>query len=87
MTLEVFEEIYVRENVVILCRTEEEANKLLKTANRFGYRWRNGSSYKYNNKWSIYKEKTCYSIDKGEVYNIENIVNAELEVLIYKNHK
>lgn len=53
--------IKFEENTVYWCKTEELANKLLKEADRQGFKW--GSK---DNCWNVHKEETCYLIKKRE---------------------
>lgn len=50
--------------LVIQCKTEEEANKLLEAFDKLGKTWCSGTSYLGNNFWNNYTENTCYS-NKG----------------------
>ena len=55
----------IKEDTVIHCETEEEANRILGMAHELGYRWCTGDGYKNNTKWEDYKEETCYNIFVG----------------------
>lgn len=56
------------ENLAIHCKTEEEANELLKAFDKLGQRWVNGQSYIGINHWEEEKENTCYSNDNRMSY-------------------
>jgi hypothetical protein len=58
-----------KEGEVIHCKTEEEANKILKIAHEQGYRWGDKRSYLDRNDWNFYKENTCYIITNGTYCN------------------
>lgn len=54
-------EFWSSENkIAIHCKTEEEANELLKVFDKLGQRWVNGQSYIGINHWEEEKENTCY---------------------------
>lgn len=55
------------QNVVVHCKTEEEANKVLELANKVGYHWWN-TSLKLINFYNHYSV-TCYNITQGTFYN------------------
>ena len=55
----------LKENEVIHCETEEQANAICKLMHEAGLKWCSGISYlKYNN-FHIYEERTCYSAKTG----------------------
>lgn len=47
----------------IHCDTEEKANKLCAEFDKLGKRWSTDRSYKVDNNWEFYKDKTCYRND------------------------
>lgn len=55
----------LKENEVVHCRTEKEANKVLKIADKCGKSWKSGTKYLTNISWSTYKKDTCYNINSG----------------------
>ena len=61
--------------IVIHCRTEEEANELLKAFDKLGKTWLSGKSYLEINCWDTYKENTCY-----------DNMNKFAFIKYYKNH-
>lgn len=69
-------------NLVIRCKTEEEANKLLNAFDKLGKTWCIGTSYLENNYWDNYKENTCYS-NKG-MYGRYNYFKNKHYYIIYK---
>ena len=46
--------------IAIHCKTEEEANELLKAFDKMGKEWSGGGSYLDKVYWDCYKENTCY---------------------------
>lgn len=58
--------------VVVHCKTEEEANKVLELAEKIGYRWKYDSdSFKKKTNYNSFKEKTCYSFVEGMFCDIK----------------
>lgn len=51
---------YSSERLAIHCKTEKEANKLLKAFDKFGEKWINNKRYTDVNHWEEEKENTCY---------------------------
>lgn len=49
-----------KENLAIHCKTEEQANKLLKAFDKFGQKWISGRSYLVDSHWDELKEEICY---------------------------
>ena len=87
MSKEEFDKLYVGENLVVNCRTEELANEFLALANSFGYKWFSGKSYvEFKNYWVVSEENTCYNISKGTYgttsYWLEK--DYEITIRIYK---
>jgi hypothetical protein len=55
-------EIIEDDDAAIHCPKEEQAEAYAKAMDERGRTWINGDSYIKNNKWSVYKEETCYWI-------------------------
>ena len=55
----------MKENTVIHCETEEEANRILGMAHELGYKWNTGDNYEDNTEWNTYKSTTCYYLFDG----------------------
>ncbi|MFA7628739.1 MAG: hypothetical protein WCY37_05040 [Candidatus Dojkabacteria bacterium] len=55
----------IKENTVVHCETEKEAERILGMAHELGYKWWTGKSYKNNTEWYIYKSKMCYDLLEG----------------------
>ena len=67
----------IKENTVVHCETEREANRILGMSHTLGYSWWTGKSYKNNTEWGIYKSKMCYDLFEGayshyDYYNNKN---------------
>lgn len=54
-------DLKLKENEVVHCKTEKQAKKVLKIANKLGLTWYSGKSLLENNYWDNNKENTCYS--------------------------
>lgn len=50
---------------VVHCKTEAEANEVLKLADRLKFKWASNDSYLKYNFYDKYKENTCYDIVGG----------------------
>ena len=50
----------IKANIMIQCKTEQEANRILGMAHELGYKWWTGQYYKDNTEWGVYENKTCY---------------------------
>lgn len=57
-----------KEHLAIHCKTEEQANKLLKAFDKLGKKWSSGNSYLEVNCWNGYEENTCYSNNNGYTF-------------------
>lgn len=78
----------LKDNDVIHCQTQKEADLLCNELHRLGYKWAGGDSYLRDTRWDIFKENTCYLIKKGEYcyksyyknngYNIIPFSNIEM---------
>ena len=55
----------LKENEVIHCETEEQANAICKLMHESGLKWNSGDSYLEINNFSDYKENTCYNVKKS----------------------
>jgi hypothetical protein len=80
-----WKEIFERENTVINCETEQEANKLLKIANELGYKWRDGDKFTQINDFLYYQNKTCYNIKKGMYQNFAYYTDYGYTILRYRD--
>ena len=78
---------------VIWCSTEKLANQVLKIADKLGYSWSSGKSFKEYSNWDSYREKTCYFIHRGKFADRSfyqehdyNIISAEEFIKFYKKY-
>lgn len=56
----------MREKVAVNCKTEEQANTLLKWADSKGLKWNSGEKYLEGDwRWTVSKQNTCYNLFKG----------------------
>lgn len=60
-----FADLYVNKDVLVLCETKDSAEKLLKLANYFGYKWCTGDEYTDASSWDEYGKYTGYCIYEG----------------------
>ena len=63
----------IKENTVIHCETEEEAERILGMAHELGYKWLYGSSFKDYNNWE--GDYTCYYLFKGMYGSLRYHIN------------
>ena len=84
----------LKENECIHCKTEEQANAICKLMHEAGLTWLSGSSYLSENRYHVYKSKTCYSpkirqyanfnfYKKNDytIYKAEQFLNQNTEVM------
>jgi len=71
----------IKENTVIHCETEEEANRILGMAHELGYKWWIGQYYKDNTEWDIYKSKTCYYLFDNSYSNYDYFKNENYSII------
>lgn len=71
---------FINRELVVNCKTEEEAIKFLAYCEKKGLKWFNGNKPTEYTRWSKYKEKTCYSsiIDFGLYECCEKITYSEM---------
>lgn len=60
----------LKQNEVIHCSTENEANELCKLMHESGLKWTTNKSYLKHNLWYNYKENTCYDPNLGTFSNL-----------------
>lgn len=60
----------LNENIIVNCRTKEQADILLNWATRNGKTWGSGGTYIDNTKWGDYEVETCYFINRGSYGNL-----------------
>lgn len=69
-------------NVAVHCKTEKEANEVLNLAYNLGYAWITNDSFKDKNYFNQYKENTCYNIQLGIFFNIDNNIIEPKSMII-----
>ena len=79
MTKQEFDSKFAGENTVVNCRTEELARKFLDKATEFGYKWVDGSEYKFTN-WKRYEASTVYHLHIGKYGNKNWLIDDEVVV-------
>lgn len=77
---------------VVWCPTEKLANRVLKIADKLGYRWESKESFTECSNWSVYKQNTCYYISDGlfgskqkAIMDEYSIIPAEEFINFYKD--
>ncbi len=71
----------IKENTVIQCETEQEANRILGMAHELGYRWWIGKGYEDNTEWDIYKSKMCYDLFGGSYSHYDYFNNKNYTII------
>lgn len=74
------------ELLAIHCKTEEEANTLLRAFDELGKKWSGGDSYLEVNCWQQYKEGTCYT-NYGMYANKEYHLDDYYKIYEFENVK
>lgn len=74
------------ELLAIHCKTEEEANTLLRAFDELGKKWSGGTSYLEGNCWQHYKEGTCYT-NYGMYANKEYYLDKYYQIYEFENVK
>lgn len=73
-----------KKELAIHCKTEEEANNLLKAFDKLGRKWSAGDSYLKDNHWRHYKADTCYS-NKGMYCYKKNYIEDNCKVYEFED--
>lgn len=71
----------IKENTVIHCETEQEANRILGMAHELGYKWWTGKNYENNTEWNIYKSKMCYDLFGGSYSHYDYFKNKNYTII------
>lgn len=88
--------LIMQNKTVVHCKTEEEANSLLKWADSIGLKWNNsksclsynnGKSYLSHNNYSNFKEETCYNFKTGSHGDLEFYEEAGYKILSFEEVK
>ena len=73
-------------NVVMHCKTQEEAEAFCKEMDEAGLTWSYGERYTDENFWYNDKENTCYYFNKGVRVNIDDAREQNYIVLEYSGY-
>lgn len=68
-------------NVVVHCKTEDEANQVLDLADKLGYVWSSSHSFKNRNSYEIYKSETCYNIYEGCYGDLNDYKSTDIKII------
>lgn len=60
-------------DIVVNCKTEEEAKEFLEILDGDGIEWVTGNELITKNNWGEYKEHTCYRINNYKKNDIRNL--------------
>jgi hypothetical protein len=60
--------------IVIHCKTEQEAIKCCELADKMGYRWANDRRFITDNRWEMFKERTCYNFYEGAYWSEQSYI-------------
>ena len=72
----------IKENTVIHCETEQEANRILGMAHELGYRWWNGKKYEADDtEWNVYKSTMCYYLFDGSYSDYSYFKNRNYTII------
>ena len=71
----------IKENTVVHCETEEEANRVLGMAHTLGYKWHTGENYEPNPEWNIYKSTMCYYLFDGSYSEYDYFKNRNYTII------
>ena len=71
----------IKENTVIHCETEQEAERILGMAHELGYKWWTGRSYENNTGWNVYKSKMCCDLFEGAYSDYDYFKNKNYTII------
>lgn len=67
--------------VVMHCKTEKEARDFCEYLDSAGYRWCSGVRYTEKLSWRTYRERTCFSFNRGTFCDLEYFLEDGYEIL------
>lgn len=70
----------LKENECIHCETEEQANAICKLMHEAGLTWLDGYSYLSENKYNVYKSKTCYEPSTGSYCDLHYFIKSKANI-------
>lgn len=77
---------YKGKNVVMHCRTLEEAVDFCSEMNKAGLRWISGDSYLKRNSWGLYKQATCYWFEYGQYCHYDYYKRHNYKILEWSDY-
>lgn len=72
----------IEKGIIVNCKTEDDANKLLSEAHKIGMKWNTGEGFLDKNNWQRHKEKTCYNLKQGlfdKLYYYKNTISIIID--------
>lgn len=72
-------------NIVVHCKTEEEANDFCNQMHEHGLRWCTGQTYLEGTKYNGFKTKTCYS-NSGRYCNKDYYIENDYKILEWSDY-
>lgn len=72
-------ELKLKHDEVVHCPTEDLANQVLQIAHDLGYKWLLDELYIEDNCYVIYKEDTCYNLNRGTFSSTEHYENHDYD--------
>lgn len=70
----------LKENECIHCETEEQAKAICKLMHEAGLTWLDGYSYLSENKYNVYKSKTCYEPSTGSYCDLHYFIKSKANI-------
>ena len=74
----------IKENTVVHCKTEDQANELLTWADSVGLRWVDGESYLGSNNYNEYGDKTCYYLFENGYGDLDWCIDEDYKVIPFE---
>lgn len=74
-------------NIVVHCRTEEQAKELLTEAHKNGFKWDSKKEYSNISNYDVYLSDTCYHIYNGVYCNTECAERLYYKILKFEECK
>lgn len=71
----------IKNDIIVHCATEAEAERILRLAHKMGLKWSNNSSYINNTLWGVERENTCYSLCNGHYDNLDRFKEESFEII------
>ena len=74
-------------NIVVYCRTEEQAKELLTEAHKNGFKWDSKKEHSNISNYDVYLSDTCYHIHNGIYCNTECAKRLYYKILKFEECK